>query len=94
MKEIKNFKELKEKIAFGELPYELMKDVVFQIYIFETEFENLDTNSNKIILLDSNEDYDMQNLDCEVEKEIVGYLKQVYILSDYGESVVIYKKNS
>lgn len=92
MEEIKNFKELKEKIKFGVLPYEVMKDIIFQIYVFESEFENVNTNSNKIILLDSNENYDMQNLDCEVEEAIAGYLKQVYILSDYGEGVIIYKK--
>lgn len=94
MKEIKNFKELKEKIEFGQLPYELMKDIVYQIYIFENEFDptQIYSKSNKIIILDKDENYEINNLTCEIEEVICGYNKQIYILSDYGEGIIIYKK--
>lgn len=95
MKEIKNFKELKEKISFGELPYELMKDIVYQVYLFETEFDptQIYSQSNKVVLLDEEEKYETPNLICEIEEEIAGYTKQVYILSDYGEGLIVYRKN-
>ncbi|MBR2430696.1 hypothetical protein IKB17_04470 [bacterium] len=95
MKEIKNFKELKEKISFGELPYELMKDIVYQVYLFETEFDptQIYSQSNKVVLLDEDEKYETPNLICEIEEEIAGYTKQVYILSDYGEGLIVYRKN-
>lgn len=94
MKEIKNFKELKEKISFGELPYELMKDIVYQVYLFETEFDptQIYSKSNKVVLVDEDETYKTPNLVCEIEEEIAGYTKQVYILSDYGEGLIVYKK--
>ena len=95
MKEIKNFKELKEKISFGELPYELMKDIVYQVYLFETEFDptQIYSQSNKVVLLDEDEKYETPDLICEIEEEIAGYTKQVYILSDYGEGLIVYRKN-
>ena len=95
MKEIKNFKELKEKVSFGELPYELMKDIVYQVYLFETEFDptQIYSQSNKVVLLDEDEKYETPNLICEIEEEIAGYTKQVYILSDYGEGLIVYRKN-
>ena len=92
MKKIQSFKELKEKIEFGELPYELMKDVVFQIYIFESEFDSTYSKNNAVVLVDENETYETSNLICEIEEEIAGYKKQVFILSDSGEGLIIYKK--
>ena len=94
MKEIKNFKDLKEKVEFGQLPYELMKDIVYQVYLFETEFDptQIYSESNTVVLVDSNDTYETPNLICEIEEEIAGYLKQVYILSDYGEALIVYKK--
>ena len=94
MKEIRNFKELKEKVIFGELPYNVMKDVIMQIYIFSSEFDPTQSYSqnNKVVLLDSNEIYENINQCCELEEIIAGYKKQVFIQSDYGESIVVYKK--
>ena len=55
MKEIKNFKDLKAKVEFGQLPYELMKDIVYQVYLFETEFDptQIYSESNAVVLVDS-----------------------------------------
>lgn len=93
MIEIHNLKEFKEKIDFCSLPYELAKDIVFQLYVFETEFDYAYSTSNRVIILKENEKADLSNLMCESEEEIAGYLKQTYIVSDYGEGVIVYRKS-
>ena len=92
MKEIKNFKELKEKVEFGSLSEELMKDIVFQIYIFENYFEQ--GVVNKVVILEEDEDYPIPDLACELEETICNYNKQLFILSNSGEGLIVYKKQS
>ena len=92
MKEIKNFKELKEKVEFGSLSEELMKDIVFQIYIFENYFEQGAVNN--VVILEEDEDYPIPDLVCELEETICNYNKQLFILSNSGEGLIVYKKQS
>ena len=90
MKEIQNFKELKEKVEFGSLGEELMKDIVFQLYIFENCFE--EGAINKVVILEEDEDYPIPDLACELEETICNYNKQLFILSNSGEGLIVYKK--
>lgn len=92
MKEIQNFKELKEKVEFGSLGEELMKDIVFQLYIFEHYFE--EGAKNKVVVLEEDENYPIPNLVCEFEETICNYNKQLFILSNSGEGLIVYKKQS
>lgn len=92
MIEIRNTKEAIEKLSTDTLPIEVLKDVLLQTFIFDTAFKNYPNSQNKVIILNSNEEYPTPDLIPEIDEIIEKTQKSLYILSDSGEGLVVYKK--
>ena len=92
MIEIRNTKEAIEKLSTDTLPIEVLKDVLLQTFIFDTAFKNYQNSQNKVIILNSNEEYPTPDLIPEIDEIIEKTQKSLYILSDSGEGLVVYKK--
>lgn len=90
MIEITNMKEVVENIKLYNFTPNLIKDILLQVFIFDTEFEK--PNQNKLVVLDENETYDTTFLVPEYEEDIDDYHKTLYIICDSGEGLLIYKK--
>lgn len=90
MIEITNMKEVVENIKLYNFTPDLIKDILLQVFIFDTEFEK--PNQNKLVVLDENETYDTSLLVPEFEEDIDDYHKTLYIICDSGEGLLIYKK--
>ena len=88
MIKLKNTNDAKTKLANADLPPELLKDLLFQLFIMETQFEG-DT-LNEIIILNKDEPQHQIDLIPEIEEEIEGYQKKLYIICDSGEGLVVY----
>jgi len=90
MIEIKNVRDIREKLKLHEIDGELLIDLVRTIIIFESEFG--DSQINKIVLLEDNEGYEEPHPYPEVDEMVGSYNKKIYIVNDSGEGVVIYRK--
>lgn len=89
MVEIFNMQDLIKKLENKDLPYEVLKDIVFNTFIIDTQL----TNKSTIKLLEQNESIIIPDVQPEVETIIDNYLKQVYVISDYGDGFILYKEN-
>ena len=78
-----------EILQTNNLPTNVIKDILYNTYIFDTQYD--DNNKNKIIILNENETYQVPDTLPEIEELIDGYIKTLYITSDYGEGIIIYK---
>lgn len=87
---IKNTQEAVEKLPKNNFTPDLLKDILFYAFLFDTEFT--ESNINEIVILGKNEDQKIYGVIPEITEEIDGYTKTLYIISDTGEGVVIYKK--
>jgi|GEM_PF-4536993 len=90
MIEITNMKQAVTELQKIELSQNTIKDILLQAYIIDTQYPK--EIQNKIVLLQNNEQYDTHDLIPEIEEDIDGYHKSIYILSDYGEGLIIYKR--
>ena len=90
MIKIKNTKEALQKLAEEDLSPDLLKDMLFQTYIFDTQFTG--ETLNEVVLINKNEKYQMPDLIPEIEEIIEGYKKTLYILGDSGEGLIVYQE--
>jgi len=88
MIKLKNTNDAKIKLANEDLSPELLKDILFQLFIMETQFQ--EDNLNEIIILNKDEPKYQVDLIPEIEEEIEGYKKTLYIICDSGEGLIIY----
>ena len=92
MIEIRNTQEAIDKLTLDTLPIDVLKDVLLQTFIFDTEFRDYQNSQNKVVILDSDEEYQIPDLIPEIDEVIEKNQKTLFILSDSGEGLVIYKK--
>ena len=95
MIEIRNTQEAIDKLTLDTLPIDVLKDVLLQTFIFDTEFRDYQNSQNKVVILDSDEEYQIPDLIPEIDEVIEKTQKTqktLFILSDSGEGLVIYKK--
>ena len=92
MIELRNTQEAIDKLTIDTLAIDVLKDVLLQTFIFDTEFRDYQNSQNKVVILDSNEDYQIPDLIPEIDEVIEKTQKTLFILSDSGEGLVIYKK--
>ena len=92
MIELRNTQEAIDKLTIDTLSIDVLKDVLLQTFIFDTEFRDYQNSQNKVVILDSNEDYQIPDLIPEIDEVIEKTQKTLFILSDSGEGLVIYKK--
>ena len=90
MIKIKNTTEAIQKLAQQELSHNLIKDILLNTFIFDTQFNTY--SANEIVLLNNNEKYDTASLIPEIQEEVDGYKKTIYILSNAGEALITYEK--
>ena len=72
------------------LPQNVIKDILLNTYIFETEFKG--STLNQIIILEKDESYLMPYTIPELEEDIDNYHKTLYISSDTGEGILTHSK--
>lgn len=90
MIEIRTIEDVREKLNLDEIDISLLMDLVKMTIVFETEFSN--SEINKIVILDKDEDYDEPHPYPEIEETIGLYNKKVFIVCDSGEGITIYRK--
>ena len=90
MIDIRSIKDIREKLNIHEMDEKLLLDLVRMLILLDTEFGASDIN--KLVILDSNEEYKEPHPYPEVDEIVGTYNKKIYIVSDIGEGVVIYKK--
>lgn len=90
MIKIKNTTEAIQKLTQQELSHNLIKDILLNTFIFDTQFNTY--SANEIVLLNNNEQYDTHSLIPEIQDEIAGYKKTIYILSNAGEALITYEE--
>lgn len=93
MIELKNTQDAIDKLTLDTLPIEVLKDVLLQTFIFDTEFKHCVNSQNKIVVLETNENYQTPDLYPEIDEYIGQTRKTLFILSDSGEGLVIYRKS-
>ena len=69
---------------------DLLKDLLFQTYIFDTQFTG--ETLNEIVLVNKDETYKMPDLIPEIEEIIGGYKKTLFIICDSGEGLIVYQE--
>lgn len=90
MIEIRNLKDIREKLDIYTIDEKLLLDLVRMLILFDTEFDT--SEINKIVILDSKEEHEEPHPYPEVDEIVGTYNKKIYIVCDSGEGVVIYKK--
>ena len=90
MIEIRTLKDIKEEVNIYIINSEMFKDLVLTAMIMEYEFDESDIN--KIVILDEDEEFEEPPKDEEFQLVIGGYKKKVFIICDTGESIITYKK--
>lgn len=90
MVSIKNFTDIVNKLNESNIDEDVLKDILFQIYIIEKNFKQSD--GNEIVVLDTDEDCEKFDSIADIEEVVGNYIKQIYILSDYGKGKIVYSK--
>lgn len=90
MKVITTMQNAIETLQDANLPQNVIKDILLNTYIFETEFKG--STLNQIIILEKDENYLMPHTIPELEEDIDNYHKILYIISDTGEGVLTYSE--
>ena len=88
MIQIQTTEEAIEKLADEEIEIEVLKDILFQAFLMDTQFKGC--TDNKIIILKSNEEYVLPDLVPEIDETVGNFRKILYITCDTGEGIVIY----
>ncbi len=90
MKVITTMQEALQELPNTNLTPNVVKDVLLNTYLFETEFKG--STINQIIILDKDDNYVPPNTTPEIEEDIDNYHKTLYIVSDTGEGVLTYSE--
>ncbi len=90
MKVITTMQEALQVLPNTNLTPNVVKDVLLNTYLFETEFK--DSTINQIVLLDKDDHYVPPNTIPEIEEDIDNYHKTLYIVSDTGEGLLTYSE--
>lgn len=88
MKIITTIQEAIQVLPYTNLTPNVIKDILLNTYLFETEFNG--STINQIVLLDKDDKYVPPNTIPEIEEDIDNYHKTLYIISDTGEGVLTY----
>ena len=89
---IKTFQDVLNKIPTNTFSNEIIKEILFDVYTFDREFDRTLYPNNEVIILDTDEQYTPPNDVSEFEIKVENYLKKLYIVSDSGEGLIIYQK--
>ena len=92
MIKLKTFQDIVDNISTNQFSNEIIKDILFDVYTFEKEFDKELYPNNEVIILNTNEEYSMPSDISEFEIDIDNYSKTLYIISDSGEGVIVYRK--
>ena len=88
MIEIKNIEEMNSKLKDKNLSANLIEDITQQLTIIQNEFSA--DNHCKVVIMVDYEVYDNNGLCVEIEEVIDGYIKQIYIIDNAGDGIVVY----
>ena len=88
MIEIKNIEEMNSKLRDKNLSANLIEDITQQLTIIQNEFPA--DNHCKVLIMEDYEVYDNNGLCVEIEEVIDGYIKQIYIIDNAGDGIVVY----
>ena len=89
---IKKYQDVLNKTHTNTFSNEIIKEILFDVYTFDREFDRTLYPNNEIIILDTDEQYTPPNDVSEFEIDIENYIKKLYIVSDSGEGVIVYQK--
>ena len=92
MIKIKTLQDAVENISTDRFNKEIIKEILFDLYLFDREFNKELYPNNEVIILDTNEEYEPPFDIPELELQVVNYIKRLYIISDSGEGLIIYQK--
>lgn len=92
MIKLKTLQDAIENISIDDFNNEIIKEILFDLYLFEREFNKELYPNNEIIILDTNEEYEPPFDIPELELQIGNYIKRLYIISDSGEGLIVYLK--
>jgi hypothetical protein len=92
MIKLKTLHDAIDNISIDNFNNEIIKEILFDLYLFEREFNKELYPNNEIIILDTNEEYEPPFDIPELELQIGNYIKRLYIISDSGEGLIVYLK--
>ena len=92
MIKLKTLQDAIDNISIDNFNNEIIKELLFDLYLFDREFNEELYPNNEVIILDTNEEYEPPFDIPELELQIGNYIKRLYIISDSGEGLIIYQK--
>ena len=92
MIKLKTSQDAVDNISTDRFNKEIIKEILFDLYLFDREFNKELYPNNEVIILDTNEEYEPPFDIPELELQIGNYIKRLYIISDSGEGLIIYQK--
>ena len=92
MIKLKTLQDAIDNISIDNFNNEIIKEILFDLYLFEREFNKELYPNNEIIILDTNKEYEPPFDIPELELQIGNYIKRLYIISDSGEGLIVYLK--
>ena len=92
MIKLKTLQDAIDNISIDNFNNEIIKEILFDLYLFEREFNEELYSNNEVIILDTNEEYEPPFDIPELELQIGNYIKRLYIISDSGEGLILYQK--
>ena len=92
MIKLKTLQDAIDNISIENFNNETIKEILFDLYLFEREFNEELYPNNEVIILDTNEEYEPPFDIPELELQIGNYIKRLYIISDSGEGLIIYQE--
>ena len=92
MIKLKTLQDAIDNISIENFNNETIKEILFDLYLFEREFNEELYPNNEVIILDTNEEYEPPFDIPELELQVVNYIKRLYIISDSGEGLIIYQE--
>ena len=92
MIKLKTLQDAIDNISIDNFNNKIIKEILFDLYLFEREFNEELYPNNEVIILDTNEEYEPPFDIPELELQVDNYIKRLYIISDSGEGLIIYQK--
>ena len=92
MIKLKTLQDVIDNMSIENFNNETIKEILFDLYLFEREFNEELYPNNEVIILDTIEEYEPPFDIPELELQIGNYIKRLYIISDSGEGLIIYQK--
>ena len=90
MTKLKNTQEAIELLNMDDYSPNVLKDILFNLFTFDTQFQGF--TGNEIIIVAKDEEYEMPDMIAELDAQIDNYHKTLYILSNSGEGLIVYKE--